>query len=236
MPIPVKVKKYLDAKGIDYEELAHKTVFTAYDAAQTLKKQLKEIAKTILVEADKTHVLVVLPADKKIDMAKLKKVLGAKSVRIPDEKVMIKVLKIKPGTLSSFGRLHDMEVVVDKAMIGVKKAVVSTGSFTDSVLMKVKDFVQSEEARLADIAMKGGYKIPKATKKKMVKVKKQVKAKKGKKTKIKVPKTVKKLEKTVKRSVKKAVSKVVKAATKQPVRKSTPKAPKKSVRKSIKKK
>jgi Ala-tRNA(Pro) deacylase len=180
MPIPKKVKDYLDKHRVDYEELAHKTVFTAYDAAQTLKKQLKEIAKTILIEADKTHVLVVLPADRKIDMIKLKKALGAKSVRIPDEKVMVRVLKIQPGALSSFGKLHNLEMVVDKAMLGAKKAVVSTGSFTDSVLMKVKDLVQMEEARLADIAMKGGYKIPKATKKAMRKVKAKVATKKRK--------------------------------------------------------
>lgn len=213
MAIPPKVKKYLDSKGIDYEELAHKTVYTAYDAAQTLKKELKEIAKTILIEADKTHVLVVLPADKKIDLAKLKKVLGVKKIRIPSEDVMIKVLKIQPGTMSSFGRLHNMEVVVDKAMIGAKKAVISTGSFTDSVFMKVKDFIQSEEARLADIAMRGGYKIPKATKKKMKKVKRQVKAKKGKVTKIKLPKTVKKAVKAVKVAVNKQI-KVTKTKSK----------------------
>ncbi len=202
MPIPVKVKKYLDSKGIDYQELAHKTVYTAYDAAQTLKKQLKEIAKTILVEADKTHVLVVLPADKKINMEKLKKVLGAKKISIPNENVMIKVLKIKPGTLSAFGRLHNLEVIVDKAMLGVKKAVVSTGSFTDSVLIKVKDFLQSEEARLANIAMSGGYKIPKKMKNQMRKVKAVVAKKKDTK-------------KLVKKAVKKAIKKTVKKTSKK---------------------
>lgn len=218
MAIPKKIKQYLDDKGIDYEELVHKTVYTAYDAAQTLKKQLKEIAKTILVEADKTHVLVVLPADKKIDMDKLKKALGAKKISIPSEKVMIKVLKIQPGTLSSFGRFHNLEVVVDKAMLGAKKAVVSTGSFTDSVFMKVKDFVRSEEARLANVAMAGGYKIPKKTKKIMKKVKKQISAKKGKVTKIKVPKTVKKIIKPVKKAIKKVVKKpVVKKVNKKKI-------------------
>lgn len=225
MSIPAKVKKYLDSKNFDYEELAHKTVYTAYDAAQTLKKQLKEIAKTILIEADKTHVLVVLPADKKIDMEKLKKALGAKKISIPSEKVMIKVLKIKPGTLSSFGRLHNLEVVVDKALLGAKQAVISTGSFTDSVLMKVKDFVQSEEARLANVAMSGGYKIPKKMKKQMTKVKKQVGAKKGKKTKIKVPKTIKKTTKKIKKIVKKAVpkKKVAKKVVKKPIKKTVKK-------------
>ncbi len=225
MPIPAKVKKYLDSKGVDYEELAHKTVYTAYDAAQTLKKQLKEIAKTILVEADKTHALVVLPADKKIDMEKLKKALGAKKISIPNEKVMIKVLKIKPGTLSSFGRLHNLEVVVDKAMLGAKKVVVSTGSFTDSVFMKVKDFVQSEEARLANVAMSGGYKIPKKMKKQMKKVKAVVAKKKSAKKPIK--KAAKPVKKYVKKVAKKTVKKTVKPVVKKIVKKSVKKVAKK---------
>jgi len=229
MALPTKVKKYLDSKGIDYEELVHKTVYTAYDAAQTLKKELKEIAKTILIEADKTHVLLVLPADKKIDMEKLKKALGAKKISIPSEKVMIKILKIQPGTLSSFGKLHNLEVVVDKAMLNAKKIVVSTGSFTDSVFMKVKDFVQSEEARLANVAMAGGYKIPKAVKKKMAKVKKQVQAKKGKIAKIKLSKPVKKAVKAIKKAV-------VKPAKKKVAKKPVKKVAKKVVKKSIKKK
>ena len=231
MALPVKIKKYLDDKGIDYEELAHKTVYTAYDAAQTLQKKLKEIAKTILVEADKTHVLVVLPADKKIDLEKLKKALGAKKISLPGEQVMIKTLKIKPGTLSSFGKIHNLEVVVDKAILGAKRVVISTGSFTDSVFMKVKDFIRSEEARLANVAMAGGYKIPKKMKKQMKKVKSVVKKKTTKKavkktvTKkaiVKKPKVVKKSvkkvakkPKTTIKNMKKPVKKVVKTAKKK---------------------
>lgn len=173
MPIPAKVKKYLDKQDIDYDEIVHKTVYTAFDAAQTLKKELKQIAKNLLVQVDKTYVLVVVPADKKIDLAKVKKAFKAKKISIPNEKLMIKVLKIKPGAISSFGKLHQLETLVDKAMLKTKQAVFSTGSFTDSVFMKVKDFIQVEEAKLADVAMAGGYKIPRKTKKKM----KQVKAK-----------------------------------------------------------
>lgn len=178
MSIPKKIKSYLDKQGVDYEEIAHKTVYTAYDAAQTLKKELKEIAKNLLVKADNTYALVIVPADKKLDLNKIKKALGAKSISLPQEKVMLRVLKIKPGAISSFGKLHKLETLVDKAMLGTKKAIFSTGSLTDSVFLKVKDFIQLEEAKLADIAMTGGYKIPKATKKQMSKVKKKVTTKK----------------------------------------------------------
>lgn len=196
MPIPKKVKIYLDKHGAEYEEIAHRTVYTAFDAAQTLKKDLKDIAKNLLVQADKTFALVVVPADKKVDLKKLKIALGVKKVSLPSEKVMVKVLKIKPGAISSFGKLHKMEVLVDKAMVKTKKAIFSTGSFSDSVFMKVKDFIQMEEAKMADVAMKGDYKVPKTIKKKMKAVKKKTSGKKPIKKKITKKKTAKK---TVKR-------------------------------------
>lgn len=202
MPIPKKIKDYLDKQDIDYEEIAHKTVYTAYDVAQTLKKELKEIAKNLIVKADNTYALVVVPADKKLDLNKIKKALKAKKISIPNEEVIVKVLKIKPGAVSSFGKLHKLEILVDKAMTGTKKAIFSTGSLSDSVLMKVKDFIQMEEAKMADIAMKGGYKIPKTTKKKMLKVKKTVSTKKKM-----APKKKSVIKKVVKKSIKKVVKK-----------------------------
>ena len=206
MPIPKKIKTYLDKQNIDYEEIAHKTVYTAYDAALTLKKELKEIAKNLIVKADNTYALVIVPADKRLDLNKIKKALKAKKISITDEKVIVRVLKIKPGAVSSFGKLHKLEILVDKAMTGTKKAIFSTGSLSDSVLIKVKDFIQMEEAKMADIAMKGGYKIPKATKKKMIKVKNKVASKK--KVSIKKKPVAKKVnKKPVKKVVKKKVAK-----------------------------
>ena len=206
MPIPKKIKTYLDKQNIDYEEIAHKTVYTAYDAALTLKKELKEIAKNLIVKADNTYALVIVPADKRLDLNKIKKALKAKKISIPDEKVIVRVLKIKPGAVSSFGKLHKLEILVDKAMTGTKKAIFSTGSLSDSVLIKVKDFIQMEEPKMADIAMKGGYKIPKATKKKMIKVKNKVASKK--KVSIKKKPVAKKVnKKPVKKVVKKKVAK-----------------------------
>jgi len=211
MPITKKLKDYLSKSNVDYEEIAHKTVFTAYDAAQTLKKNLKEIAKNLLVQADKTFVLVIIPADKKLHLEKLKKALGAKKISIPKEQMMVKILKVKPGALSSFGKLHKIETIVDKTLLQTQKAVLSAGSFTDSILMKVKDFVQLEEAKLADIAMAGGYKIPKPVKKQMKKIKAAVS--KGKKA---VKKIVKKTAAKPKaKNTKKVVKKAVKKKTKR---------------------
>ncbi|MBD3360145.1 MAG: hypothetical protein GF365_05595 [Candidatus Buchananbacteria bacterium] len=150
MPVPKKIQNYLDKKGAKYAIVTHKKVYTAYDAAQTLKKKLDEIVKNILVKTDKGYIMVLLPASKNLDMEKLKKLInakgkGVKKVEIPKEGVMVKLFKVKPGALPAFGELHDLEVYMDKNLQKVKKAIFSSGSFNESIEMAIKEFEKLEE-------------------------------------------------------------------------------------------
>ncbi|MFA6428683.1 MAG: YbaK/EbsC family protein [Candidatus Buchananbacteria bacterium] len=150
--ISKKVLSYLDKNKIKYEKLLHKTVYTAYDLAKTLKEELKKVAKTLLVKVDGRYVLVVMPAHYRLDLTKAKKAFKAKKIELVPEKVMLKVLKIKPGKMTAFGKLHKLETWVDKSLTKTEKAIISAGSFTESLRLKVKDFVKLEEARLAQLA------------------------------------------------------------------------------------
>src|SRR3989344_1883226 len=166
MPISKRVEAYLKKANKKFDVLSHKTVYTAYDVAQTLKRSLKEIGKTLLVKADKAYVLVVVPASARIDFKKLKKALRAKNVAMVPEKVMVKVLKVKPGALTAFGGLHKLEIIADRGLNKTKEIILQAGSFTDSVRMEVKDFLAMEQAKLASISGAAGYIAPKAKAKK----------------------------------------------------------------------
>lgn len=150
MPVPKQIIDYLDKRGAKYGIVTHRKVYTAYDAAQTLKKKLDEIAKNLLVQTDKGLVLVLLPASKRVDLKKLKKLMnakgkGIKKVVIPKEGVMVRLLKVKPGALSAFGALHKLEVYMDKGLKKAKKAIFSSGSFTDSFEMALNEFEKIEK-------------------------------------------------------------------------------------------
>jgi len=80
-------------------------------------------------------------------------------ISIPREQIMVKVFKVKPGAMTAFGGLHKVEVWADKSLLKTKDVILSAGSFTDSVRMKVKDFLQMEQAKLANFATRGGYKL-----------------------------------------------------------------------------
>jgi prolyl-tRNA editing enzyme YbaK/EbsC (Cys-tRNA(Pro) deacylase) len=132
MPIAKKLLDQLEQTG-NYEIVKHRKVFTAYDAAQTMKRKLDQIVKSLLVKAGGTYYLVHVPADKNLNLEKLAKVLQVKKVTIPSEKQITTDLKIKPGSVTAFGFLHKVETAVDQSLLKVKKAVFSSGSFTESL-------------------------------------------------------------------------------------------------------
>ena len=160
LKFPQKLAKYLEKAGVKYDILEHKTVYTAYDAAATMGKKLNEIAKSLLVIADKDYYLVLLPADHNLDFKKLAQFISKatgqkiKVVKIPGEAVMQKLLKVKAGAMSAFGGLHKLPVVMEKKLAGAKKAMFASGSFNHSVEMAVKDFVKLENAMLGSFGIK----------------------------------------------------------------------------------
>ncbi len=140
-----KVLKHLDDKKVKYEIVPHKKVYTAFDAAATLKVKLDEIAKSLVVKADKNYYLLILASDKNVNLSKLKKALKAKKVVIPKEAELIKAFKIKPGSLTGFGSIHKVEVILDKGFDKVKKVIFSGGSLVESIKMTVNDYKKLEE-------------------------------------------------------------------------------------------
>ncbi|HYV33533.1 MAG TPA: YbaK/EbsC family protein [Candidatus Limnocylindria bacterium] len=135
-----QVTKLLDAAKIKYKILEHKVVYTAHDTAQTTKKKLGEIAKVVLVKADKNLALIVLPAGKYLDLKGIKKALKAKKISIASEKDIHNHFKTKIGLLHPFGIQYDIKTLLDKGITKSKKMIASAGTYTHSVELSIKDF------------------------------------------------------------------------------------------------
>jgi prolyl-tRNA editing enzyme YbaK/EbsC (Cys-tRNA(Pro) deacylase) len=115
-------------------------VYTAHDLAQTTKRKLSDIAKVVLVRADKDFVLIVLPAGKYLDLKGIKTALKAKKVSLATEKEIKAKLKTKIGLLHPFGSQYNVKTLLDKGMSKSKKLISSAGSYTDSFELSMKDF------------------------------------------------------------------------------------------------
>lgn len=228
MAAPKSLINYLDKGGIKYEVVPHKKVYTAYDLAQTVGEKLDKVAKTVLVKihlpkVDKRgkYYVLVLPASYKVNLKKLKKSLKAAKASMVTEKEL-KKLKVKPGAVTPFGAYNKLGTLIDKTLLKTKDVLVSAGSHTDALRVRVKDLHAKEGAIIGAYADRTKLKLQKAARKAKKRATKAVK------------RTVKKARKTVKRAAKritrkKPVKKAVKRA-KKTVRKA-----KKAVRKTAKK-
>jgi hypothetical protein len=90
---------------------------------------------------------------------------------------MEKALNLKAGALTAFGNLHKVNVIVDKNLEKVKKAVFSSGSLNHSVEIAVKDFIKMENAVLDSFGVKKKVKMEKKPSKTKTKTKSKAKPK-----------------------------------------------------------
>jgi len=134
MPIPKKIINFLKKNKIKYEPIEHRTVYTAYDKAATLKVPQKIIGKTLVVKLDKSPALVLISANKNLDKQKLKKVAKAKAINFLKEAWMKKNLEgVKTGAIPPFGNLWRLPTFIDKALLREQKIILNSGDYNFSI-------------------------------------------------------------------------------------------------------
>jgi prolyl-tRNA editing enzyme YbaK/EbsC (Cys-tRNA(Pro) deacylase) len=144
--------KFLDKNKIKYELISHKTVFTAYDKAATLKLKPEIVGKTLILKIDnKDFVLALIGADKNLDKVKFKKILNnwrkkkkekiAKNIDFVSEKTIKE--KFKPaqvGAVPPFGIFWKLPTFVDKSLVSKPKIIVNIGDYNFSIKISPKIF------------------------------------------------------------------------------------------------
>lgn len=142
--IPAKVRKFLDAAKIKYKPLLHKTVYTAYDKAATLRVPEKQVAKTLVLKLDKGFAVAVIQACCNLDKAAFKKVVNVwqkkrglravKNIDFVGEQWMKKNLKgTKVGAVPPFGVLWKLPTFADGRLLNNKEIILSAGTHEDSI-------------------------------------------------------------------------------------------------------
>lgn len=144
MPLSKKLIKALDAARVKYDTLRHRVVYTAFDLAATLHIPLGQVVKTLLIKTDKGLGIALLSAANQLDLKKLGKVASTKKVSIPTEREMTKKIKVGKGPLSSFGSFYKLPVYLDRKLTKQKRLVLSGGSFKESIVVHMKDFLRFE--------------------------------------------------------------------------------------------
>ncbi len=132
--IPKKVENFLGKTEIKHEIVGHRTVYTAFDKAATLKMKPCAIAKILVVKMDGKLAMAVIGGDRNLDMDKLVKLSKAKKIDFAKEKIIGETFKgIKPGAIPPFEGLWNLKVFCDRKLLEISKIFLSGGNYETSI-------------------------------------------------------------------------------------------------------
>jgi Ala-tRNA(Pro) deacylase len=153
--IPKKVENFLAKTGVKYELIKHRTVYTAFDKAATLKIKTGAIAKVLVVKIDRELAMAVIGGDRNLDMDKLAKLAKAKKIDFAKEKIIAETFKgIDPGAIPPFADLWQMRVFCDKKLLEAPKIIISAGSYEASLIITPAAFKKTDpEMTIADFSI-----------------------------------------------------------------------------------
>ncbi len=150
-----KLKEFLDRKGVKYQVARHSEVYTAQEIAAALHVPGKELAKVVIVKAGEQFSMAVLPASWRIDMDKLKGILGAKEIRLATEDEFRDLFPdCEVGAMPPFGNLYGLDVSVDKALSEDEEIFFQAGNHIESIKMNCKDYLKLVTPGIAEFGVR----------------------------------------------------------------------------------
>lgn len=151
MAIAKMLKEFLDKNKVKYEAKKHAEVYTAQEIAHAQHVPGRYLAKSVIVKVDDKMVMFVLPSNLMIDMPRLKKLTGAKVLRLSTEEEFANLFPgCEIGAMPPFGNLYNVPVCVDKSLTADEFIVFNAGTHTDTIKVKYKDFEKLVKPKVAE--------------------------------------------------------------------------------------
>jgi len=141
MTIPSRLSSYLEQRGVRYEVCAHQHSRTSAQSARTANVPPHELAKSVIVEDDDGCVMAVLPADRKVRLGELSRLLGRKNLRLADEdRVSELFTDCDRGAVPALGMAWGVETVVDDELESSPIVYVEAGDHERLLRMSHEQF------------------------------------------------------------------------------------------------
>jgi Ala-tRNA(Pro) deacylase len=144
---------YLERSAIPHEIIKHPPAFTAHTVATSVHVPDHEIAKTLIMRADDRFVMLVLPADHRLDDHSIRSVLGVRHASLAQEKDLGQIFPdCEIGAMPPFGNLYGLQVIVDASLADDAEIVFNACTHTHAIRMRTADYLRLVHPFVASIS------------------------------------------------------------------------------------
>jgi Ala-tRNA(Pro) deacylase len=141
MPFSTKLQEFLEINQVSFKHTVHPLAYTAREVASAEHLPPRDVAKVVIVSAGHTYQMLVVPANRSVDLSEVRAALGLSHARLATEQ---EVGRLFPdcdlGAMPPFGNLYDMPVYVDSGLANDEWIAFNAGSHTDVIHLRFKDY------------------------------------------------------------------------------------------------
>jgi Ala-tRNA(Pro) deacylase len=152
--LPASISRYLEQHGVPFSVVEHSVAYTAQEEAAAVHVPGREWAKAVVCIIDDQPTLAVLPADRRVDLDRLREACGARSARLAREAEFRPLYSdCEIGAMPPFGPLYRQPVVVERSLTSDPEILFNGGSHHDAIRMRYRDFEALVQPTVADFGM-----------------------------------------------------------------------------------
>ena len=152
MPV-LRLKEFLNQHHTAFTTIVHSTTYTAQGTAAVAHVPGKELAKTVIVNADGCLAMAVLPANKQLDLALFRSMMGAQSIALATEEEFDRAFPdCELGAMPPFGNLYGMDVIADETLAQDKEIAFNACSHRELIRLAWEDFERLAKPKIARFA------------------------------------------------------------------------------------
>ena len=147
-----RLQELLQCCDVPFDVMRHEPVYTSEEAARVRDTPLASGAKALICKADKSFVLIVLPADLRLASKEIRKHNAIRSLRFANKEEIQKLTGLAPGSIPPFGSLFDLPTWCDQNLQEQEQINFNAGDHTISISMKFADYVRAEQMQIGQFA------------------------------------------------------------------------------------
>jgi Ala-tRNA(Pro) deacylase len=148
-----ELESYLHQNQVAFQVQHHAVAYTAQEVAASQHISGRTVAKVVMAFEDERLVMLVLSADRRVDLRRTADALGAREVRVAREQDLENTFPGSDlGAMPPFGNLYDLPVYVDRTLAEDETIVCRAGTHTDTISLRYVDFRRLVQPVVADLA------------------------------------------------------------------------------------
>lgn len=150
-----QLNQMLDERNIKYITINHSPAYTARETAASTFVPRGEFAKTIIVDMDGAKVMAVVTASRHVDLAALRELAGAGTVRLATEDEFKNLFPdCEIGAMPPFGSLYHLQVFVDEMVTRADDLCFNNGTHEQILRMDCDDYLRVEKPTVGSFSVK----------------------------------------------------------------------------------